>query len=169
MNVIQIICILFSFYFIPIQHGCGNIVYYPVGKDAIISQQFGYKHHVGIDFNVPTGTPVHAVLDGTVIFAMEDSVVYGRSIIIMHDDGYESLYGHLSKLLVKKDEKVYAGKIIGLSGGLPDTNGAGWSSGAHLHFEIRIPNHLDNNLYNTDPIEYLNQFSTEFSSYPCPI
>lgn len=143
------------------------MAYYPVGKAAIVSQQFGYLHHVGIDFNVPTGTPVHAAMDGVVIAVMEDSNVYGRFVEILHEDGFASLYGHLSKLLVKENDKVYAGEMIGLSGGIPNTSGAGWSSGAHLHFEIRIPEHLDNNLYNINPMEYLKQFPTEVV-YPFP-
>ena len=162
------IFILFSIFSYPIQYGCGQVTYYPVGKYAVISQPFGYKKHVGVDFNVPSGTSVRAAMDGLVTFAMDDSVVYGGSIMVLHNDGYASLYGHLSKLFVKKGEEVYAGQVIGLSGGIPGTSGAGQSSGAHLHFEIRIPGHLDNNLYNIDPIEYLDGYVAQMGSDRCP-
>jgi murein DD-endopeptidase MepM/ murein hydrolase activator NlpD len=137
------------------------LVSYPTTKNARISQHFGYKGHVGVDFDVKVGTPVYAVLAGKVITALEDERVYGRSIMILHDvDGYASLYGHLSKLLVHKGEYVVAGQLIGLSGGNPNDNidGDGMSSGAHLHFEIRVPGHLDNNLYNIDPLQYLDKY-----------
>lgn len=133
---------------------------FPTIPDAPVSQRFhapGPKlPHVGVDFGVPWGTQVYAVKSGIVISAGLDRV-YGRFIMIEHFDGYASLYGHLSELKVKEGNFVHWGQLIGLSGGDPnkDPEGAGWSVVAHLHFEIRIPDHLDNNLYNIDPLEYI--------------
>lgn len=133
------------------------MVHSPVAKGTTISQEFGHLNHVGIDFNLEVGSPVYSVLNGKVIKAVEDSPVYGRNIMILHDDGYAALYAHLSQLKVKEGDTVKAGQVIGLSGGDPKDkiDGDGQSSGAHLHFEIRIPFHLDNNLYNINPSDYL--------------
>jgi len=89
--------------------------------------------------------------------------VYGRFVMLLHCDGYLSLYGHLSQIKVKFGEIVHAGQLIGLSGGDPCDNidGDGWSSGAHLHFEVRVPGHLDNNLYNIDPLKYLELYAQD--------
>lgn len=103
---------------------------------------------------------IHAVLPGKVIVSIEDDRIYGRHIIIQHfADGYVSLYGHLSKTFVKEGDTVYAGEVIGLSGGDPHDNigGDGMSGGAHLHFEIRPFGHIDNNLYAIDPLQYLQR------------
>ena len=81
--------------------------------------------------------------------------------MLLHCDGYLSLYAHLSAFSVDFGDIVHSGDLIALSGGDPDDeiDGDGWSSGAHLHFEVREPGHLDNNLYNIDPLEYL-KFTT---------
>ena len=78
----------------------------------------------------------------------------GCHVMILQCDGYASLYGHLSSLDVKFGQVVSAGDIIGLSGGGLDDPNRGMSSGPHLHFEIRVPGHLDNNLYNINPVLY---------------
>jgi murein DD-endopeptidase MepM/ murein hydrolase activator NlpD len=137
-----------------------NEVHFPTIPDAPISQRFHAPGpdlpHVGVDLSVSIGTPVYAVKSGLVISAGIDRV-YGRFIMIKHFDGYASLYGHLLEIKVKKGNFVHCGTIIGLSGGDPekDPEGAGWSSMPHLHFEVRVPGHLDNNLYNIDPLEYI--------------
>ena len=160
MYYLFLILLLISSQFQPLVH-------FPTGDNARISQPFGYKKHVGVDFDVPVGTKVYAVLQGKVILALEDSRVYGRNIIILHDDGYASLYAHLSKLYVSEGETVKAGQVIGLTGGDPkdDIDGDGWSTGAHLHFEIRPPDHLESNLYNIDPIKYLYSFMNHCTSW----
>lgn len=136
------------------------LVSYPTVDNARICQPFGYRGHVGVDLDVKVGIPVYAVLSGEVICAEEDARVYGRNVMILHADGYASRYAHLSELWVHKGQKVVAGQTIGLSGGDPkdDIDGDGWSTGPHLHFEIRVPGHLDNNLYNIDPLQYLNKY-----------
>jgi murein DD-endopeptidase MepM/ murein hydrolase activator NlpD len=93
---------------------------------------FGSKRtsfHTGIDIGAPTGTPVKAAMAGTVI-ATGYNNTYGYHIIIRHHSGYQTLYGHLSVIRVKKDEQVDAGARIG------DVGSTGMSTGPHLHFTV---------------------------------
>ncbi len=89
--------------------------------------------HPGIDIAVAEDTPVLATANGTVIFAGEDST-YGQTVILEHEDGFTTLYGHNDKLLVEKGDKVLVGGRIALSGN------TGKSSAPHLHYEIRENN-----------------------------
>lgn len=93
--------------------------------------------HRAIDIAVPQASPVHAISDG-VVFAVKDGGLKGFSyILIAHRNGYASLYGHVSTSFVSKGDIVSAGQVIGLSGGLPGTHGAGpMTTGAHVHLEI---------------------------------
>jgi murein DD-endopeptidase MepM/ murein hydrolase activator NlpD len=90
----------------------------------------GGDQHPGLDVAVPLGTPVRAAGGGTVAEAGDDTQ-YGRFILISHPDGYQSMYGHASRLLVTPGQFVSAGVVIGLSGS------TGRSTAPHLHFEIR--------------------------------
>ncbi|MEP7241080.1 MAG: M23 family metallopeptidase [Devosia sp.] len=89
------------------------------------------KLHTGVDLASPRGTPIYAAGDGIVERAGWSSG-YGNFTLIKHVNGYETGYGHQSKLLVKAGDKVRQGQIIGLVGS------TGNSTGNHLHFEIRI-------------------------------
>ncbi len=89
------------------------------------------RWHYGVDLACPTGTPVYASRDGTVSFSGSSSG-YGLLVKINHGDSIETRYGHNSKLLVKKGQKVKQGQIIALVGS------TGHSTGPHCHFEIRI-------------------------------
>ncbi len=114
---------------------------------ARISSVFGSrwgKMHNGIDLVVSTGTPVKAAKSGKIIFAATASG-YGKAVYIQHDDKTVTRYGHNSKLLVKKNDYVYQGEIITLSGN------TGVSTGPHLHFEIRINGKPQN------PLNYLKK------------
>lgn len=86
--------------------------------------------HPGIDIAVASGSRVVASGSGVVLEAGEDSV-YGRYVRIAHPDGYESWYGHASRVLVAPRERVEARQVIALSGS------SGVSTAPHLHFEIR--------------------------------
>lgn len=86
--------------------------------------------HTGIDIAVPEGTPVRAAAAGRVTFAGWESG-FGLLVVIDHENGYETYYGHLSKLLVSPGQMVSAGDTIALSGN------TGLSTGPHLHFEVR--------------------------------
>ena len=95
--------------------------------------------HQGIDLAVPQGTSVKTPIKGIVEFA-ENNGNYGNLIIINHGkiNGKEikTKYAHLSKIKVKKGQKIDAKTEIGLSGGKAGTPGAGASTGAHLHLEV---------------------------------
>lgn len=86
--------------------------------------------HPGMDIAVAAGSRILAAGGGVVEEVGEDSV-YGRYVRIAHRDGYESVYGHASKLLVRARQRVAAGRVIALSGS------TGASTAPHLHFEIR--------------------------------
>ena len=90
----------------------------------------GAEEHPGIDIAVPIGSMVRAAGGGTVLQTGEHEA-YGRFVLIEHPEGYQSMYGHLSRILVVQGAPVRAREVIGRSG---DT---GRSSAPHLHFEIR--------------------------------
>jgi len=87
------------------------------------------KHHMGIDFGAPTGTPVVATSDGVVIEAKKKEG-YGLTIIIKHDDAYQTLYAQLSAFDVEAGQKVKKGDVIGKVGS------TGYSTAPHLHYEV---------------------------------
>ncbi len=89
--------------------------------------------HNGIDFGIPIGTPVLAADDGTVFAAGNNGKLqYGRYIVLKHDNGLATLYGHLSRQQVKTGDLVKRGDIIGYSGK------TGYAFGAHLHFGVYL-------------------------------
>lgn len=92
----------------------------------------GYRFHQGLDLAGRIGTPIYATADGIVIdpYAKSSMSGYGKVVVINHGFGYQTLYGHLSKILVKPGEKVKRGQIIGHMGS------TGRSKGPHLHYEI---------------------------------
>jgi len=101
----------------------------------------GFAHfHTGIDLAVPLGTPVFAAADGVVALArpMTDAagnlVGYGNYVVVQHDTGLKTLYGHLLAIGVKEGDVVKRGQLIGLVGS------TGNSTGPHTHFEVRIDN-----------------------------
>lgn len=87
--------------------------------------------HYGVDLGYPTGTPVVAVFDGIVRISQTNAGGYGNLIVLRHDNGLETYYGHLSKRLVNPGQEVKAGDTIALGGN------TGRSYGSHLHFETR--------------------------------
>lgn len=86
--------------------------------------------HPGLDIAVPIGSPVRASGGGTVLQAGEEAE-YGRFVLLEHPGGYQSMYGHLSRITVAPGQRIAAREVIGLSGN------TGRSSAPHLHFEIR--------------------------------
>jgi murein DD-endopeptidase MepM/ murein hydrolase activator NlpD len=109
--------------------------YWPLDDTGFLTQrQVGDsargEAHPGIDIAVPTGSVVRAAGGGTVAQTGQDPE-YGWFILLQHVDGYQSMYGHLSRRLVVQGDSVVAGQVIGLSGN------TGRSSAPHLHFEIR--------------------------------
>jgi murein DD-endopeptidase MepM/ murein hydrolase activator NlpD len=88
--------------------------------------------HTGIDIAGKIGDPITPFLKGKVIHVGHLSWGYGEHIIIDHGNNLTSLYGHLSSVNVKEGDDVKPGDVIGLEGT------TGWSTGPHLHFEIRL-------------------------------
>lgn len=111
-------------YAVPIKNS------YVINSNGKFGSRWGRKHE-GLDFSCPTGTPIYAADGGTVTKAATFGG-YGNCVIIKHDNGQETLYGHCSKLNVSQGEKVYKGQVIAAVGN------TGRSTGAHLHFEIHI-------------------------------
>lgn len=90
------------------------------------------RQHEGLDIKVYIGDTIRAAFDGKVRICKYNGGGYGYYIVIRHPNGLETLYGHLSKQIVKKDQIVRAGEPIGLGGN------TGKSNGSHLHFETRV-------------------------------
>lgn len=103
-----------------------------------INDVFGYRprrrrSHYGLDIKVNVGDTIRSAFDGKVrIVKNQGRRGYGKYIVIRHDNGLETVYGHLSKQMVEEDQLVRAGDVIGLGGN------TGRSTGSHLHFETRF-------------------------------
>jgi murein DD-endopeptidase MepM/ murein hydrolase activator NlpD len=91
----------------------------------------GWRKHEGIDYAAPTGTRVRAVGDAVVDFAGVKGG-YGNVVILRHNGQYSTVYGHLSRIAVKRGARVAQGDTIGYVGM------TGWATGPHLHYEFRI-------------------------------
>ena len=102
--------------------------------------------HYGIDYGVPTGTPVHSCAEGKVVLA-ENRISTGWSVVIEHLPGLYSLYYHLDSLGVHEGQYVKQGEKLGLSGA------TGLATGPHLHWEIRL------NMEAVNPEFFLKEFS----------
>lgn len=103
---------------------------WPTGMRKI-NQYFRGRYHTGIDIEGTYSSPIYAAAAGKVIFAGSDRSGYGLHIVIDHGNGYETLYGHASKIFVGRGETVKQGESIAMVGS------TGRSTGTHLHFEIR--------------------------------
>ena len=101
----------------------------------VITSNFGRRWgrwHKGLDIKVYIGDTVRAAFSGKVRIVAYEGKGYGNYIVIRHNNGLETIYGHLSKQLVSENEYVRAGEPIGLGGN------TGRSTGSHLHFETRL-------------------------------
>ncbi len=106
----------------------------PVTHEALLGSPYGvrsHRLHRGVDVNVIMKEPIVAAYPGTVIMSKYNKGGYGHYVLVEHENGLQTLYGHLAKRTVKVGDYVYPGDIVGLAGN------TGRSSGAHLHFEIR--------------------------------
>ncbi|MCF0159577.1 MAG: peptidoglycan DD-metalloendopeptidase family protein [Bacteroidaceae bacterium] len=90
------------------------------------------RAHKGIDVKVYVGDTIRAAFSGKIRMVAYEGRGYGKYIVIRHDNGLETVYGHLSKQLVRENQEVHAGDVIGLGGN------TGRSTGSHLHFETRF-------------------------------
>jgi murein DD-endopeptidase MepM/ murein hydrolase activator NlpD len=99
-----------------------------------VTSSFGERRwlwHYGVDIKLKKGDTVKAAFDGVVRIIQYDRRGYGNVVVIQHQGGLETIYGHLSKKMVVPNQVVKAGDVIGLGGN------TGRSTGSHLHFEIR--------------------------------
>lgn len=102
--------------------------------------------HYGIDYGVPTGTPVHSCAEGKVVLA-ENRISTGWSVVVEHLPGLYSLYYHMDSLNVQEGQYVKQGGKLGLSGA------TGLATGPHLHWEVRL------NMGAVNPEFFLKEFS----------
>lgn len=125
---------------------------HPIAPGTVVTSPFGPRPHVreqnpeaslihkGIDLRAKVGTNILASASGRVIAAglqdpNNDKVGFGNRVRIRHPNGYQTVYAHLSEILVKVGDKVESGQVIGRSGG-DGSFGSGTSRAAHLHFEV---------------------------------
>lgn len=100
-----------------------------------ITSKFGPRRrrmHYGLDIKVYIGDTIRAAFSGKVRIVRYERRGYGKYVVIRHENGLETVYGHLSKQLVDENQLVKAGEVIGLGGN------TGRSTGSHLHFETRF-------------------------------
>ena len=112
---------------------------------SVFNESRSYEQHGGIDIGASMGTPIYAANSGTVVSSNNSCYHvssggnwcdcgggYGNYVWILHDNGYETIYGHMTATAVSEGATVSAGQLIGYVGS------TGWSTGPHLHFELRI-------------------------------
>ena len=102
------------------------------------------RMHNGLDLKVNIGDTIVAAFDGNMRIVKYERRGYGKYVVIRHDNGLETVYGHLSKQLVEENQLVKAGEVIGLGGN------TGRSTGSHLHFETRFLGIAINPIYMFD-------------------
>ncbi|MCI6106870.1 MAG: M23 family metallopeptidase [Prevotella sp.] len=101
----------------------------------VITSNFGSRwgrQHKGLDIKVYIGDTIRAAFSGKVRIVRYEAGGYGKYIVIRHNNGLETIYGHLSEQLVEENQEVRSGEVIGLGGN------TGRSTGSHLHFETRL-------------------------------
>ena len=106
------------------------------------------RMHTGMDFTAPIGTEVYATGTGVISKVEMDGRGYGNNVTINHSYGYETLYAHLNKYIVRPGQKVSRGDLIGYVGN------SGSSTGPHLHYEVRK---------NTNPVNPVNYYYNDLS------
>jgi murein DD-endopeptidase MepM/ murein hydrolase activator NlpD len=113
----------------------------PIG-DYFGTPRGGGTYHRGLDISAATGTPIAAAAPGQVVLASA-GYGYGNYVIVRHDNGYETLYAHLTEIWVVQGQWVTQGEAVGTAGA------TGWATGPHLHFEVRVGG------ASVDPLSYL--------------
>jgi len=137
---------------IDLRMSLGETFMYPI-QGRFLTSRYGMRKdpisgavnfHTGIDLRANTGTPVVASLDG-VVSVVSENWLYGKHIIISHDNGYKTIYAHLNSFSVRLGDRVARGRKIG------ETGNTGYSTGPHLHFGI-----YDKNNRLVNPLDLLN-------------
>ncbi|PKM71946.1 MAG: peptidase M23 [Firmicutes bacterium HGW-Firmicutes-16] len=125
--------------------GSGTLTWPVAGTStANITSKFGYRihpifgdkrYHAGVDISANSGTTIMAADAGTIVSAVYSSS-YGNYVVISHGNGMVTLYAHMSSMAVKSGQTVTKGQTVGYVGS------TGWSTGPHLHFEIKVNGQL---------------------------
>lgn len=111
-----------------------NLSNFHIPVKGAITSEFGprrYRFHFGIDLRLNIGDSVLAAFSGKIRIIDYESHGYGHYVVIRHNNGLETVYGHLSQVIVELNQTVKAGQLIALGGN------TGHSTGPHLHFETR--------------------------------
>jgi murein DD-endopeptidase MepM/ murein hydrolase activator NlpD len=120
-----------------------------------VNSEFGakrsYENHPGVDLKASSGTEIKSPADGKVIDAKFSTGGCGGTIQIEHGNGFISRYCHCKDIKVNVGQAVKQGEVVGLSGGAKGDRGAGRSTGAHLHFELKKNGQL------VDPLDYIGK------------
>jgi murein DD-endopeptidase MepM/ murein hydrolase activator NlpD len=132
------------------------------GQKRDFGQKRSYEIHPGEDLSAKPGTPVLALMDGEVVFTSPKVPLCGATIDIDYKNGYWSRYCHMSRIDVQKGDFVKQGQVVGLSGGVPGSWGAGNSKGPHLHISLKL------NGTKVDPIEHINSVVPAGGVEPSP-
>lgn len=140
------------------------------GENPDVYAQFGKPGHNGLDYGLPNGTPVLAAADGTVLKTGYEEKGYGHYVIMQHN-GFQTLYAHFGKIVTASGKPVQAGELIGYS------DNSGFSTGPHLHFELRIPGYAGSyNKGEVDPRPFIkaisyqpSTISDDITSAPCTV
>lgn len=137
-----------------------RFVRHPVDCGSLcITGRFGDRYYVagrsyqhrGVDYGVPVGTPVYAPAAGEVVPHTNDGS-FGVSVCLRHDDGWHTLYAHLSSAAVHIGQRVRARELLGYSGN------TGLSTGPHLHWQLcSTPTFPVDIRYSRDPLQYLDE------------
>jgi murein DD-endopeptidase MepM/ murein hydrolase activator NlpD len=114
-----------------IRINCHNFV---IPVPGAVTSSFGprrYRYHYGIDLRLNVGDTVRSSFSGKIRIIDYERQGYGKYVVIRHDNGLETVYAHLSEVLVTLNQTVKAGELIAFGGN------TGHSTGPHLHFEVR--------------------------------
>lgn len=120
-----------------------------------VTSQFGakrsYENHPGVDLKASSGTEIKSPADGKVLKGEFTTGACGGTIQIDHGNGFVSRYCHCKDIKVSPGQSIKQGEVVGLSGGAKGDKGAGRSTGAHLHFELKKNGQL------VDPLDYIGK------------
>lgn len=114
---------------------------WPLAGEWPVTSEFGprqdpragtWRTHTGVDMSAPKGTPVFATAPGRVVFGGRDRGGYGKLVKVEHGNGLETWYAHLSRRAVREGEHIRRGQQLGRVGN------TGRTTGAHLHYEVRV-------------------------------
>ena len=131
----------------PVPPSMGISAYF---RDPTYKAAMGVNHNA-VDIRASMGTAISAPADGVVLKVKGGEGNDYHYVIIAHNDNIMTLYGHMYDIYVLPGDKLKKGDVIGLSGGMPGSRGAGWlTTGPHLHFEVFL------NGKNVDPMDYLD-------------